>query len=212
MLPATDGAFAGWKGDFEGFFLGLAANNSKAHFETHRRQYVQEVKRPMLALLADLEPEFGPARLSRPNRDLRFSSDKSPYKTNIYADARGGGYVALDATGLVAASGRYMMDAAGLANLREAVAAAGSGEQLVAIIAALGERGYEVGGQQLKRVPRPHPQDHPRGELLRRKRLIYWQRWEIGPWIATPEARERVAQAWRDGTDLNAWLAGHVDG
>jgi uncharacterized protein (DUF2461 family) len=68
MLPVV-GSFAGWKGDFQGFFLGLAANNSKAYFEAHRRQYEQDVTAPMLALLAALEPEFGPARLSRPKED-----------------------------------------------------------------------------------------------------------------------------------------------
>jgi len=204
--------FAGWTGDFLGFFLGLRANNSKAYFEAHRRQYEEEVKGPMVALLADLEPEFGPARLARPNRDIRFSADKSPYKTNIYADAQRGGYVALDASGLVAAGGRYMMDAQQLARFREAILAEGSGRRLVAIVAGLRDRNYEVGGQELKRVPPPHSRDHPRGDLLRHKRLIYWQRWEIGPWIATVEARERVAQAWRDGAELNAWLATHLDG
>lgn len=166
----------------------------------------------MVALLADLEPEFGPARLARPYRDIRFSADKSPYKTNIYADAPGGGYVALDAGGLVAAGGRYMMDGAQLARFREAVAADASGKELVEMVSALREKGYEVGGMELKRVPPPHRQDHPRRDLLRHRRLIYWRRWEVAPWIATREARERVAQAWRDGTDLNRWLARHVDG
>ena len=58
------GTFTGWRGDFQGFFLGLQANNSKSYFDSHRRQYEEEVKRPMVALLADLEPEFGPASLS----------------------------------------------------------------------------------------------------------------------------------------------------
>ena len=204
--------FAGWTGDFQGFFLGLQMDNSKAYFDSHRRQYEEEVKGPMLALLADLEPEFGPAHLSRPNRDIRFSADKSPYKTNIYADARNGGYVALDGTGLVAAGGRYMMDADQLGRFRQAIAEERSGGQLAKIVAGLLDSGYEIGGQELKRVPPPHPQDHPRGDLLRHKRLIYWKRWEIEPWIATPEARDRVAQVWREGAKLNTWLASHLDG
>jgi uncharacterized protein (TIGR02453 family) len=207
-----DGSFGGWKGDFQGFFLGLQADNSKAYFTAHRQEYEDQVKGPMRALLADLEPEFGPARLSRPNRDIRFSADKSPYKTNIYADARGGGYVALDASGLVAAGGHYMMEAPQLARFREAVAVDRSGRQLVAIVTGLRDQGYEIGGQELKRVPAPHAHDHPRRDLLRHKRLIYWRRWDVGPWIATSEARERVAQAWRDGAELNAWLARHLRG
>jgi uncharacterized protein (TIGR02453 family) len=203
------GNFNGWKGDFRGFFLGLKANNSKAYFEAHRQQYQRDVKGPMVALLDDLEFEFGEARLSRPNRDIRFAADKSPYKTNIYATTRGG-YVALDAEGLMVGGGRYEMDPDQLARFRAAVAAAASGTKLVAIIETLRRQGYEVGGQELKRVPSPHPQDHPRGDLLRHKRLIYWRRWPVGKWIATGAARERVVGAWKDGANLNAWLAKHL--
>ncbi|GAC1475185.1 MAG: DUF2461 domain-containing protein [Candidatus Dormibacteraceae bacterium] len=209
MLIRVATGFTGWKGDFRGFFLGLKANNSKAYFEAHRRQYEEEVKGPMVALLADLESEFGEARLSRPNRDIRFSADKSPYKTNVYATTPGG-YVALDAEGLMVGGGYYTMDTAQLARYREAVAASASGTKLVAIVAALRENGYDIGGQELKRVPSPHPQEHPRGDLLRHKRLIYWRRWPAGKWIATAEPRTRVAQAWKDGAKLNAWLAKHI--
>jgi uncharacterized protein (TIGR02453 family) len=204
------GSFNGWKGDFKGFFLGLKLNNSKAYFESHRKQYENDVKAPMVALLADLESEFGSARLSRPNRDIRFSADKSPYKTNLYASTTAGGYVALDADGLVAGGGRYMMEPSELAAYRMAIAAKASGEKITAIVSALRAKGYGVEGQELKRVPPPHPQDHPRGELLKHKRLFYWRRWEIAPWIATTKARERVRQAWHDGSDLEAWLARHL--
>jgi len=211
-LATVAGEFKGWKGDFRGFFLGLRANNNKQWFEGHRRQYEDDVKAPMVALLKDLEPEFGPPhRLSRPNRDIRFSADKSPYKLNIYADLDRGGYVALDAEGLVAAGGRYMVDDVQLKRLREAVASDRSGKQLVAIVAALRKKGYDVEGQELKRVPSPYPQDHPRAELLKHKRLIYWKRWPSGAWIATARVKERVAQAWRDGADLDAWLKRNVD-
>lgn len=206
------GKFGGWKGDFRGYFLGLRANNNKPWFEAHRRQYEDDVKAPLVALLADLEPEFGPARrVSRPNRDIRFSSDKSPYKLNVYADVERGGYVALDAEGLVAAGGRYMVDDAQLKRLREAVAADRTGRALVDIVAALRKKGYEVEGQDLKRVPAPYPQDHARADLLRHKRLFYWKRWPVEPWIATARARERVAQVWRDGADLERWMQKNVD-
>lgn len=209
----AQGSFSGWKGDFRGYFLGLRANNNKPWFEAHRRQYEDEVKAPMLALLADLEPEFGPPhRVSRPNRDIRFSADKSPYKLNIYADCDRGGYVALDAEGLVAAGGRYMVDDTQLKRLREAVAADRTGKALVDIIAVLRKKGYEVEGQELKRVPPPYPQDHPRADLLRHKRVFYWKRWPVQPWIATARARERVAQVWRDGADLDGWMKTNLGG
>lgn len=206
------GKFQGWKGDFQGFFLGLRMNNNKAWFDAHRKQYEAEVKAPMLALLSDLEAEFGPPhRVSRPNRDIRFSADKSPYKLNIYADCERGGYVALDAEGLVAAGGRYMVDDDQLKRLRESVAADRSGKELVAVVADLRRKGYDVEGQELKRVPAPYPQDHPRGEFLKHKRLIYWKRWPVESWIATPKARDKVAQVWRDGAALDAWCSRHMD-
>jgi len=206
------GKFTGWKGDFRGFFLGLRTNNNKAYFEAHRRQYEDEVKSPLVALLADLEDEFGPPRrISRPNRDIRFSADKSPYKLNIYADCEKGGYIALDADGLVAAGGRYMVEDVQLKRLRVAVADNRSGMELVRIVEELRRKGYDVEGQELKRVPSPYPQDHPRADLLKHKRLIYWKRWPAGPWIATARARDRVAQAWRDGAGLEAWCRKHMD-
>ena len=212
IYVGVSGQFNGWKGDFTGFFLELRANNNKPWFEAHRKQYESEVKAPMLALLADLEEDFGPPRrVSRPNRDIRFTADKSPYKLNIYADLERGGYVALDAEGLVAAGGRYMVEDAQLKKLRQAVANDRSGTELVAIVAELRKNGYDVEGQELKRVPPPYPQDHPRGELLRHKRLIYWKRWPVGPWIATAKAKDRVAQAWRDGAALDAWCGRYMD-
>jgi uncharacterized protein (TIGR02453 family) len=213
LSPARRGRhlseFRGWTGDFQAYFIGLKLDNSKSYFEAHRKQYEQDVKAPFTALLGVLEPEFGAAKITRPNRDIRFSADKSPYKTNIYADCRGG-YVALDSDGLVAAGGRYMMEPADLARFRAAVAADRSGAALAKIVDTLRAGGYEIGGQELKRVPPPHPQDHPRGELLRHKRLIYWKRWPVGPWLATAEPRERVAQVWRDGAALNSWFAKYL--
>jgi uncharacterized protein (TIGR02453 family) len=207
----VSGAFVGWQGDFQEFFLGLAADNSKRYFEAHREVFEQQVRAPLLALLAELEEEFGPAKLSRPNRDIRFSRDKSPYKTNIYASASAGGYVALDATGLTAAGGRYMMDAAQLSRYREAAASDRTGARLENLVETLRGKGYEVSAAELKRVPPPYPQEHSRGELLRHKRLIYWQRWDVGPWIATTEPQRRVRQVWRDGAELNSWFKSHVD-
>ena len=164
------------------------------------------------AVVTSLKALDGQADVLQGSGDIRFSHDKSPYKTNVYADARSGGYVALDADGLVAAGGRYMLDGPQLQRLRQAIASAESGEQLVAIVANLSLKGYEIHGEELKRVPPSFPADHPRGRLLRHKRVIYSKRWEIGPWIATAEAGKRVAQAWRDGQDLNTWLAARLDG
>ena len=203
------GGFQGWQGDFQAFFIGLQLDNSKRYFDAHRNEYQELVRGPLELLVQELEPEFGPSKLFRPNRDTRFSANKEPYKTNVAASGAGG-YVSLDAKGLTAAGGRYHLEPPELARFRTAVAAERSGSQLAGIVAGLRAKGYDVHGEELKRVPPPHPQEHPRGALLRHKRLIYWRGFGLQPWLATPEVTARVAEVWRDGRPLQEWFREHV--
>jgi uncharacterized protein (DUF2461 family) len=85
---------------------------------------------PTVELLAELEPEFGPGKIFRPYRDVRFSADKSPYKTAIAATLESGGYLHLSAAGLAAGSGMYMMAPDQLDRYRRAVADEVTGEEL----------------------------------------------------------------------------------
>ena len=205
--------FRGWTGDFQAYFIGLQLDNSKSYFDAHRSAYQRDVRGPMEALLHHLEPEFGPGKIFRPNRDLRFSADKSPYKTNIAADvgmSRDGGYVSLDAKGLMAAAGRYMLEPSDLPRFRSAVADETSGRELTGIVSELESKDYHIGGEDLKRVPGGLPQDHPRARLLKHKRLYFWRTFGLQPWLAKPEAAERIAQVFRDARPLNDWFARHL--
>ena len=169
--------FRGWPEGCQRFFIGLELDNSKRYFEANRRVYDESVKAPMVALLASLEKDYGTGKVFRPNRDIRFSKDKSPYKTNVAAtvgEGDRGGYLSLDARGFTVASGRYMMAPEELAKFRKKAAAESSGEQLATIVKSLSRSGYEIGGEELKRVPAGWPHDHPREALLRRKALYVW--------------------------------------
>src|SRR5205814_8135289 len=107
------------------------------------------VKGPVAALLETLEPDFGPGKVFRANRDNRCSKDKSPYKTNIAADVGmggKGGYLSLDARGFTVATGRYMMSPEEIAKFRKKVAADGPGAQLAAIVSRLQKLCYDIGG------------------------------------------------------------------
>src|SRR5260370_25755802 len=90
----------------------------------------------MAGLLGELSGEFGPGRISRPYRDIRFRADKSPYKTEIYATLDRGGYVRFGAGGLTAPLGYYMMTPAHEDPYRHAV----DDETHRATLAALGQR------------------------------------------------------------------------
>jgi uncharacterized protein (DUF2461 family) len=78
-------AFGGFPAEAFDFFEGLEADNSRTYWQANKALYDSCVKGPMEALLAEVAGEFGPGRIFRPHRDVRFSADKSPYKTNIGA-------------------------------------------------------------------------------------------------------------------------------
>ena len=210
-----DTVFTGWPEDFQRFFIGLELDNSKRYFEANRKLYEKAVRAPMEALVAALEPEFGPGKVFRINRDIRFSADKSPYKTNIAATVGmggRGGYLSLDARGFTVASGRYELDAGALPRYREAVDREGSGDELAAIVGELETLGYQVGGEELKRVPPGYPKDHPRARLLRHKRLYAWRGFGLQPWLSSSEAKEQVLATWRHAEPLNDWFRSNLDG
>src|SRR5690606_38424933 len=123
-------AFRGWPAEALEFYEGLVADNSKTYWTAHKQTYERDVRAPMEALLAELEPEFGAGKIFRPYRDVRFSADKSPYKDHIGATLASGGYVQLSANGLACGAGMYQMAPDQLARYRRAVYDAVAGEQL----------------------------------------------------------------------------------
>src|SRR5688572_9006955 len=98
-------AFKGWPEDALEFYEGLEADNSKTYWTQHKSVYEDVVKRPMEELLAELAPAYGEGRIFRPYRDIRFSKDKSPYKTAIAATLAKGGYISLSSQGLGCGTG-----------------------------------------------------------------------------------------------------------
>lgn len=70
------------------FYDDLEIDNSKFFWEQHKETYRTAVAEPMSALAEELADEFGTAKLFRPHRDVRFSKDKSPYKTHQAPSSR----------------------------------------------------------------------------------------------------------------------------
>jgi uncharacterized protein (TIGR02453 family) len=203
--------FKGWPPEAIEFYEGLEADNSKSYWMAHRDVYETQVKAPMEALLADLAPEFGEGRVFRPNRDVRFSTDKSPYKTAVAGMVGDVGYLQLSAKGLGVGSGMWMMAPDQLDRYRRAVADDAGGEALTVIVAEARTHKLDITGHDtLKTAPRGYPKDHPRIELLRNKGLIAWREWPPAAWLGTRKAKDRVVDFLHAARPLNEWLAAHV--
>ncbi|MBL7258945.1 DUF2461 domain-containing protein [Paractinoplanes lichenicola] len=203
--------FRGWPSEALEFYEGLAADNSKTYWTAHQSFYEEQVRDPMRELLAALEPEFGPGKIFRPYRDVRFSKDKTPYKTHLGAWLDGGHYIQLSADGLAAGCGMYQLEPERLERYRRAVADDKTGEELTAIIASIEGGGIGVHGHgSLKTAPRGYAKDHPRVELLRHKGITTWREWEPAAWLGTSKAKTRVVEFLRASRPLKDWLDTHV--
>jgi len=199
--------FRGWPAEAIEFFEGLEADNTRAYWSDHKSVYEEAVQRPMRELLAELAPKFGDGKIFRPYRDVRFSKDKSPYKTSIAATLDGGGYVQLSADGLGAGCGMYHLMPDQLDRFRRAVADDRTGRALVRLIERLRPEAIEVAAHDtLKTAPRGYPKDHPRIELLRHKGLVTWKQWPVAAWLGTAKAKDRVADFLRASRPLGKWL------
>ncbi len=207
-------AFTGFPPEALSFFAQLAADNSKAFWTAHKPTYDDKVRAPLVALTEALTPSYGTFTIFRPNRDIRFSKDKSPYKTNIACTAETDGgasvYIGLSAEGLYAGTGYYHFAKDQLDRYRAAVAADGTGAALQNLVDAARKKGYEVHGESLKVAPRGYPKDHPRVGLLRHGGLYVGKPFPIEPWLHTKTALAKVKTALTAAAPVAEWIDAHV--
>ena len=205
---------------FDGFgpkvrrwFQGLEADNSREYFAAHRDVFEESVRDQMEALLTELSDKFGgEVKLFRQNRDVRFSPDKSPYKTNTYGVLRGselaaqGLYASISARGLVAGSGYHIMARDQLERYRDAVADDARGPELGKLVAKAEKAGLELWSESLATAPRGYPKDHTRIELLRRKSLALGSTLTFGRGINRTDGLQFVTRTWRAAAPVTGWL------
>ncbi|RBY76133.1 TIGR02453 family protein [Blastococcus sp. TF02-09] len=208
--------FTGFPDEGLVFYEGLEADNTKTFWTAHRDEYESFVRAPVLALLEELAGEFGTAKVFRPYRDVRFSHDKTPYKTHqgavVTPEGRGAGawYVQISADGLMVSGGSWRLESDQVARYRRAVADPVQGVRLEREVERLQAAGWEIEGERLVRVPAGHSADDERIELLKHKALHATRRWIPEDWLHTREVLDRVRTAWRDLAPLNSWLADNV--
>ncbi len=210
-------AFTGFPQEALTFYAGLEADNSRTYWLEHKAVYDRQVKGVMLELAEALGDRFSPVYLFRPNRDVRFSKDKSLYKTACGAvhEREGGAinYVQISSKGLFVATGMYQLAKDQLERFRLALADDDAGPAFSAAAAAVTAHKVELRPgiePPLKRAPRGIAPDHPRIEWLRWKGAIGAKEVGAPRWIHTAAAAKRIIDVWDATEPLNRWLEQHV--
>lgn len=193
------------------FYADLEQDNSREFWARRRDDYQQHVRGPMETLLAELEPDFGPAKVFRPHRDVRFAADKSPYKTHqggfVPVAEATGWYAEVSADGFRVGAGCYRMTSPRLAAYRCAVDEERSGTELAGIVVALRRTGWEIDGDRLATAPRGMSHTHPRIDLLRHRSLTTMRWIEDADVVTTPRLLPVVREHWEQLRPLVDWLA-----
>ena len=221
-------AFKGWPAEAIEFYEGLEADNTRAYWQDHKQEYDEFVKAPMVELLAELAGQFGEGKIFRPFRDVRFSKDKSPYKTHLGAsfpwvggpeahvpadgshDARthgNGGYFHFQPGEMYVGGGMWQMERPTLEAFRALVR-----DDPDRVRAALEEPGFaKAWGEarahdELRRFPPGWPQDHPLARLFLWKNVVFGRRLSDAEALS-PELPDRLAEAYAAATPVLRFLA-----
>jgi uncharacterized protein (TIGR02453 family) len=220
------GEFAGMPDEGLAFLEDLEERNTREFFDANKAVFREQVQAPFAALVeaaaARLRrsfPELGQPKVFRIYRDLRFSKDKTPYKTSMSAslpsrpagegDGQGiatGFYVNVGPAGLYTASGLYHPGRPELERVRAAIADPATGEELEAILAKAAGKGLAPYLDPLQRMPKPYPADHPRAGLLKARSLVLNRQHERAPWLQTAELIDHLLADWKAMVPFNRWL------
>jgi uncharacterized protein (TIGR02453 family) len=225
----TDTTFSHFPSETINFYRQLEQNNNRQWFEDHKQDYLEYVQKPSLAFitvmgerLKNISPAMvydtrtnGAGSLMRIYRDVRFSPDKTPYKTNlgiVFWEGKGkkfenpGLYFHVEPHALGFYCGMYGFQKDMLHTYRESVVDDLLGSELVEVIYILKSSGYEVGGEHYKRVPRNFDADHPRAEFLKFNTL-YCSIADLNPELMTqPEFMDVAYGHWTKMAPLHHWL------
>ena len=236
-MPTTAETFIGFRPEAIQFLADLAENNDRTWFTPRKADFERLLKKPLESLCDALDERFrardiplsaDPARSPfRIYRDVRFSKDKSPYKTQISASfawtgggAEGsgrahaenvhasGGYFHLQPGNIYVGGGVWHPDPSWLKGFRDRVAN-GTEEfraivEAPAFVNAFGSVSDD--GESLKRVPPGYPPDHPAADLLRKKNVTFGHRLSDDD-AFSPRLPDILADAFAIGTPLMRYLA-----
>lgn len=219
--------FQGFPKDGMLFLNQLKKNNNRSWFQKHKEEYEHNVRFPMQCLIASLaremadvapEIEFNPKRsIFRIYRDVRFSKNKSPYKTNIAAsfDQRGrnkspvetpGLYVGIEPGSIFIGGGLYMPTGDQLKAIRKSIVDHPDGYLEIVTDRRFKKQFGNVQGEKLQKAPLGYPKDHPLIEHLKHKQFFVGKEYEDESACLKSGFLGTVVKVFSDTMPLVRWL------
>jgi uncharacterized protein (TIGR02453 family) len=193
------------------FYDDLELDNTRSFWAAHKTVWEESVRDPMVALTTALAGEFGPAKVFRPYRDVRYAKDKTPYKDHqgafVSAGSSVGWYVEVGSPGVRVGAGFYGVAADQLTLIREAIASDLSGPELERILQGLERRGWVRTGERVKTAPRGWSADHPRIDLLRHRSMAMGRSYGFDEMIHTSALLAAVRKDWRAARPFVEWVS-----
>ena len=205
-------AFRGFPPEALEFLTELEANNDRDWFKANRARYDELLVAPATMLGEDLS-DLGTPKLFRPWNDTRFHA-APPIKEHVGLavgyEGAGGFYVELSLDGLLIAAGLHSPASDQVERMRVAIDKPRMAASLRKAIGVAEAAGLELNEPDLVRGPRGYPVDHPRMDLLRRRRLVVAKRHSIARWVERPAAGKRIRDQLDAAAPLVRWLRSHV--
>lgn len=205
-------AFRGFPPEALEFLTELEANNDRDWFKANRARYDEHLVAPATALGEDLA-DLGTPKLFRPWNDTRFHA-APPIKEHlglaIGYEGAGGFYVELSLDGVLVAAGLHNPQSDQVERMRAAIDRPRVAAALRKAIASAETGGLDLNEPDLVRGPRGYPADHPRMDLLRRRRLVVSKRHPVARWVERPAAGKRIRDQLDAAAPLVRWLRSHV--
>lgn len=224
--------FEGFPEDGLNFLAELKENNNKEWFEANKKRYKEQLQQPALSFIDAIGQKLqaisdgirydirtnGGGSLMRINRDVRFSKDKSPYKTNlamVFWEGAGkkmehsgfGMQITAEIIDSGLMAGQFGFSKEMLEAYRQAVVDDELGTQMIEAVEAVQSAGdYNLNGQHYKRVPRGMDADHPRADWLFYNGLWFSYPSLTREEILSPDLVDICFQHFKNMSPIQQWL------
>lgn len=221
---------AGFSQETFDFIADLRRNNNKKWFDKNRERYEEHYLEPAKQFVTDAgealseiapdinaEPRVN-GSIFRINRDIRFSKDKTPYKDHLdlwfwegdRKTALSGFYLRLTPDSVTVGAGAHRFDTAQLARYRDGVASPASGRALLSITSDMESYGYDVLGEEMKKLPRNFAAEGETARFLRFKALYVHDEGDHPGVVGNARFVNWCARRWEKQAPLHRWLQAYV--